>query len=60
MLKAYVSNDQIPKSIQEEIGKQPITHLLSTYVVRPIAFTKNPFFLPPAAVKNKINHNKHF
>ena len=28
---------------------QPLTHLLSTYVIRPIAFEKDPYVLPKAA-----------
>ena len=50
MLKAFRKNDEIPEMMVNEMQEvQPLTHLLSTYVIRPIAFEKDPYVLPKAA-----------
>ena len=39
----------------------PLNHLLSTYIIRPISFDKDPFILPKAAVFNKAyNKGGHY
>ena len=42
--------DEIPEMMVKEMQDvQPLTHLLSKYVIRPIAFDQNPYILPKAA-----------
>lgn len=33
----------------EMLDKQPLHHLLSVYMIKPISFDSNPFVLPKAA-----------
>ena len=45
---------------QEMAACPPLNHLLSTYIIRPIAFDKDPFVLPKAAVLNKAYKGGHY
>jgi hypothetical protein len=57
MLKTFtvLYNDQTAKTLepiptlmdQEMNGKQPLMHLLSKYIIRPNAFDRDPFYIPP-------------
>ena len=50
LLKAFRKNDDIPDMMKNEMLEvQPLTHLLSTYVIKPIAMEKDPYILPRAA-----------
>ena len=50
LLNSFIQIDEIPEKMTNEMQVvQPLTHLLSTYVIRPIAFDNNPFVLPKSA-----------
>ena len=50
LLKSFTVQDTVPESMNSEMHEvQPLMHLLSTYVIKPIAFDANPYVLPRAA-----------
>ena len=55
-------NDAVPATMTSEMHEiQPLMHLLSTYVIKPIAFDANPYVLPRAAQFVKYGGaNKYF
>ena len=54
--------DAVPETMHREMHEvQPLMHLLSTYVIKPIAFDKDPYLLPRAAKFVKYGGaNKYF
>ena len=54
LLRAFEPNrdlfESVPAKMEEEmLNKQPLHHLLSVYMIKPISFDQNPFVLPKAA-----------
>ena len=62
LLKSFTPNDTVPATMHAEMDQvQPLMHLLSTYVIKPIAFDTNPYVLPRAAQFVKYGGaNKYF
>jgi len=62
LLKSFTMNDAVPATMTSEMHEiQPLMHLLSTYVIKPIAFDANPYVLPRAAQFVKYGGaNKYF
>jgi hypothetical protein len=65
LLRAFEPNkhlfESIPKRMEEEmLDKQPLHHLLSVYMIKPISFDNNPFILPKAAQYTRFYGNKNF
>ena len=49
-MKSFTAVDEIPSMMVKEMQDvQPLTHLLSKYVIRPISFDANPHILPKSA-----------
>ena len=54
LLKAFNPPKEVPAMMNEEMASTPpLNHILSTYVIRPISYDRDPFVLPKAAVFNK-------
>ncbi len=62
LLKSFTVVDAVPAMMHTEMHEvQPLMHLLSTYVIKPIAFDPNPYVLPRAAQFVKYGGaNKYF
>ncbi len=65
LLRAFEPNkhlfESIPKKMElEMLDKQPLHHLLSVYMIKPISFENNPFILPKAAQYTRFYGNKNF
>lgn len=46
--------------MHKELSEAPLSHLLSTYVIRPVVFDYNPYIIPKSAPYNKKKtFNKH-
>lgn len=46
--------------VEEMQDVQPLTHLLSKYIIKPVSFDANPYYLPRAAQYPKYGGKQNF